>query len=211
MGPSGAAVARAGRCRGRCRLAPGAIDARCSASRSLSRLPQHQVHAGDGGHRFRVDLGVAAGDHHRALRVQPLGEPDLVAAGAVALRGDGAGVHDPDIGGRIPVDQSVALGQEGLLHLSGLALVELAPDSAEGHGPMARFKTRLRPPSPHWTARCIVLGRTRSAATSASCVPASRASIAACRRILVLNRALPGPGLDVGRGCHGRRMLAYGP
>jgi HNH endonuclease len=33
---------------------------------------------------------------------------------------------------------------------------------------------KLRPPSPHWTARCGVLGRTRSAAaTSAPCVLAS--------------------------------------
>ena len=55
---------------------------------------------------------------------------------------------------------------------------------------IARLKTKLRPPSPHWRVRCVVLSRARSAATSAPCVLASPASIAPWRRIFFSNRAL---------------------
>ena len=48
---------------------------------------------------------------------------------------------------------------------------------------------KLRPPSLHCTVGCVVFGRTRSSATSASCILASPASIAPSRRIFTLNQA----------------------
>jgi hypothetical protein len=104
----------------------------------LIQVTQYQVDAGDCGDRLGVDLGVAAGHHHPAPGIQPLGQPDLVATGSVALGGHGAGVDHSDIGGLIPVDQPVPRTEKGLLHLGGFALVELAPDGAEGHSPRRR-------------------------------------------------------------------------
>src|SRR3990172_9811820 len=56
--------------------------------------------------------------------------------------------------------------------------------------PITRFKMKLRPPNSHWTARCVVLGRARSAATIASCVLASHSPIAPCRRNFILKGVL---------------------
>ncbi len=91
------------------------------------------------GHRFRRHLGQAARHHQQAIRVEALGRVDLVAARAVALGRDSAGVDHADVGRLLPVHQTKARGRQGFLHLSGLTLVQPAADGAKGHGVTAGF------------------------------------------------------------------------
>ena len=95
-------------------------------------VAQHQVDTGYCRYGLRRHLCVAAGDHQPGFRIGSPHAADLVAAGAVGLAGDGAGVQHAYVGAVRPGHQLEASRREGLLHLRGLALVQLAAECAEG-------------------------------------------------------------------------------
>ena len=86
----------------------------------------HQAHAVHPRHLLGAQLSIASRDDDEGVGVLAPSLADHVAAAAVGLLGDGAGVDDADVGTLPRTHATYALGQELPPYGGGLGEVQLA-------------------------------------------------------------------------------------
>jgi hypothetical protein len=79
-----------------------------------------------------VGLGVAAGNYEVGMGGDAGGPAQEFVRFTVGLMGNGAGIENIDVGGRIPIGNSVALSNEGSGQGSSFSKVEFAAKGMEG-------------------------------------------------------------------------------
>ena len=90
------------------------------------------AHMGDIPEGVGVGLGVAAGNYEVGIGGEAGGPAQEFVRFPVGLVGNGAGIEDIDVGGRIPIGNSVALSDKGSGQGSAFSEVELAAKGIEG-------------------------------------------------------------------------------
>jgi hypothetical protein len=79
-----------------------------------------------------IGLGVAAGNYEVGIRSDASSPAQEFVCFTVGLMGNGAGIENIDVGGRIPIRNSVALSDEGSGQGSAFRKVEFAAKGMEG-------------------------------------------------------------------------------